>query len=160
MCAPPPDGEFTPTDHVAGQRLDRPVTAPPGWPTIIAVAAAEAWSERMTAGRSPRDPRLVVLLVTGWASAQVNERSGQARARRLGFARQADLPPGFSTPGLERVASTLVVTTIRLGWWRLRTGRAQMPLSQRTWSRAFTRRIITAGVMREEWNRRLRQLTR
>ncbi|UUY03692.1 hypothetical protein LRS13_24010 [Svornostia abyssi] len=63
MCAPPPDGEFAPAGHVAGQRLDDPVTAPPG-----EVRVTRGWWSS---------------LVIGWASASVTERSGQARAWRL-----------------------------------------------------------------------------
>lgn len=138
---------------------DRLSSAPPGWPTLLAVAAAGAWADSLSRGtRSLGEPRRALGFAVTMAADSAATRSGRARAARRGVRRQGDLPQGFG--GAHVLGPVFAVTVVKLAWWRIRSGRGGMPDHQRTWSRSFTRRIITAGVMRREWDRRLRQLRR
>ncbi|MBJ7521680.1 MAG: hypothetical protein JHC84_18420 [Solirubrobacteraceae bacterium] len=138
---------------------DRLSSAPPGWPTLLAVAAAGAWVDSLSRGtRSWRDPRRALGFAVSMAMDSAATHSGRARAARRGIRRQGDLPEGFA--GMHVFGPVVAVTAVRLAWWRVRGGRGRMPDRHLTWSRSFARRIIIAGVMRREWDRRMLPLRR
>lgn len=138
---------------------DRLSAAPPGWPTLFAVAAAGAWADSLSRGaRSWRQPRCALGFAVNMAADSVATHSGRARAARLGIRRQGDLPQGFG--GAHEFGPVVAVTVARIAWWRVRGGRGRMPDHQLTWSRSFARRIIVSGMARREWDRRIRRVRR
>lgn len=139
--------------YMVGRQVDQPVAAPAGWPTLIAIATLNTFLRAATT-TWPHAMRVVVPLAAGAATQRLGARSGRRRAGRLGYVRMGDLPP--IDPLASLLGPTVAMTLVRLVWWRLRYGRAELPRAQRTAPRELARGVIVTGIQRLEWDRRTR----